>query len=81
MNKKQKIIMWVGISIFVLMGLFPPNSSSRFGDVSYDFLLSTDPPDLALAHLTIQWIIVFVLTAGAIYSIKGSKNVSSEKDT
>jgi len=80
MNKKQKIIMWFGITIFVLMGLFPPQSA-RWGDVYYDFLLSTDTSDLALAHLTIQWIIVSVLTVGAIYSTKGSKNVSSEKDT
>ena len=82
--------MWVGITIFILMGLFPlvRQYEGRYGGysqgVSYEFLLFTDPSDLALTHLTIQWIIVSALTIGAIYSIKGSKekvNVGPEKDT
>ena len=75
--------MWIGMTIFILMGLFPPQRD-YWGKLCYDFLLFTDPSDLALTHLTIQWIIVSALTIGAIYSIKESKekiNVGSEKDT
>lgn len=91
MNKKQKKILWIGIIIIALMGMFPPyNYEVGFGfggkkHVSYDFFLS--PPyhssaELDFARLTIQWIIVSVLTAGAIYSTKESKdktNVRPEK--
>lgn len=29
MNKRQKITLWIGVIIFVLMGLFPPFSLSK----------------------------------------------------
>lgn len=78
--------MWIGITIFVLMGLFPPHWNVGYmkpSGVSYEFFLFTDPSRIALTHLTIQWIIVSALTIGAIYSIKGSKErtyVGPEKD-
>ena len=75
--------MWIGIAVIILMGLFPPHRS-LYGKVSYEFLLFTDPSDIALIHLVIQWIIVFILTIGAIFSIKGSKEknyVGPQKDT
>ena len=85
MNKKQKRILWIGITIVILMGLFPPYEHSMRGreKVFYDFLLFTLSSELAVARLAVQWIIVSVLTASAIYSIKGSKektNVEPEKD-
>lgn len=80
MNKKQKKILWIGIIIIALTGMFPPyNYEVGFGgkkQVSYDFFLS--PPyhssaELDFARLTIQWIIVAVVTAGALYSASGDK--------
>ena len=80
MNKKQKIIMWIGITIFVLMGLFPPYEYES--ETSYGLLIDPDGySELDFIRLAIQWIIVSVLTVGAIYSTKGTKNISSEKDT
>lgn len=86
MNKKQKIILWIGIIIIVLMGLFPPYERAiilpSFGPddpsvrISYGFLF--EPPILDVkidfARLAIQWIIVSVLTAGAIYTTKDQKD-------
>ena len=84
MYKRQKIILWIGIIIIVLMGLFPPYEyEGRFGkQFSFRFLFCPDRfSELDLMRLIIQWIIVSILAVGAIYSTKGSKNVSSEKDT
>lgn len=79
MNKKQRIILWIGIIIVVLMGLFPPlhHTETRGGPgpffLDYDFLLNTRR-ELDFARLITQWIIISVLTAGAIYSTKKSKD-------
>ena len=78
MNKKQTKILWIGIIVFVLMGLFPPYEVTRIvdqagktieGPIKYEFFLSP-PCDISFTRLIIQWIIVSVLTAGAIYSTK-----------
>ncbi len=62
MNKTQLKALWVGIGIFVLMGLFPPTTKG------YNFVL--DRGDISLCRLLIQWVITAAITAGFIYSIK-----------
>jgi len=78
MNKKQTKILWIGIIVFVLMGLFPPYEVIRKvdqigrtieGPIKYEFFLSA-PGDIDFTRLIIQWIIVSVLTVGAVYSTK-----------
>jgi len=63
MNRTQLKVLWVGIGIFVLMGLFPP--STRGG---YHFIL--DKSNVSISRLCIQWAIVTVITGGFICSLK-----------
>jgi hypothetical protein len=62
MNKTQLKVLWVGIGIIVLMGLFPPTTRG------YNFVLKRG--DISLSRLLIQWVIVAAITAGFIYSLK-----------
>ena len=62
MSKAQLKALWVGIGIFVLMGLFPPTTRG------YNFVLNRG--DISLSRLLIQWAIIAAITAGFIYSLK-----------
>lgn len=57
MNRTQLKVLWVGIGIFVLMGLFPPHTG-RFGE------------DIDVGALCVRWVILAVVTGGLIYSLK-----------
>lgn len=65
MTKTQLKVLWVGIGIFVLIGLFPPTGSAQW---PYDFLLLG--ADVDVSHLCIHWAIVAVVTFGLIYTRK-----------
>lgn len=56
MNKKQKIVLWLGIAVFVLMGLYPP--------ADFDGA-ALDPP-----QLLIQWAMVVVVAGGLLVTLK-----------
>ena len=62
MNKTQLKVLWVGIGIIVLMGLFPPTTRG------YNFVLERG--DISLSRLLIQWTIIATITASFIYSLK-----------
>ncbi|HUV40775.1 MAG TPA: hypothetical protein VMW23_03180 [Sedimentisphaerales bacterium] len=51
MNRKQKIVLWIGIGLFVVMGLFPPwatkLSNNRQVNSGYAFIC-TPPPIIEL---------------------------------
>jgi hypothetical protein len=75
MNRKQRICLWVGIAIFLLMGLFPPwYRGEPVHSYKYGFLLA--PPEfdprgftryrLDVHRLYVQWIMVAVVTGGLI---------------
>lgn len=71
MSKTQLIILWIGIAIFVLMGLFPPAESlSPVGSYAngYGFIFTVD--NIAFSRLFVQWVIVAIITGGLIYSFK-----------
>lgn len=78
MNKKQKIVLWVGITLFVLMGLFPPYRSSQKNfapRTHYDRLFF----DMGFGHvdsgtLFIQWAILGVITGGLICTLSDKKD-------
>jgi hypothetical protein len=89
MNKKQEKCVWIGIIIFVLMGIFPPwilhyqrlirdQVIALFHSGGYDFLFV--PPNNAvcidLTRLITQWLMLSVLTAWIVYR-KGDKNLKS----
>lgn len=80
MNKKQKIVLCIGIVVIVLMGLFPPSNTSMSylfrleGPGSeYSFLLVMSPSDIGFGKLFIQWVIVAVITGGFIVTLKDKK--------
>ena len=71
MSRAQLKILWVGIIIFVLMGLFPPkefNTPEGSHADGYGFIFTADNIDFS--RLFVQWAIVAVVTGGLIYSIK-----------
>ena len=84
MNRRQKISLWVGITVFVLMGLFPPwyrttrvRAGVRTTTTYYDnYSLLWHPPrggKLDTHRLYVQWIIVAVVTGGLMLTFHGSK--------
>jgi len=70
MNKNQKVILWIGIAVFLLLGLFPPNTS-HFGFGALLFELSDRT--ISYRKLLVGWTIVAVLTGGLIYTLKDQK--------
>jgi len=85
MEKSQLIVLWVGIAIVVLMGIFPPwvaiAEASHFY-LGYSFILS--PPEemkrgemhiavIELTRLLTQWIMVAVIVGGLIITFKDKK--------
>jgi hypothetical protein len=86
MNERQKRCLWVGIAVFVLMGLFPPwdkgleegvhfEQSTRQG---YTFLLTKGGLPIAMDMLAIQWAIVAVVTGGLIFTFRGKETQKTE---
>jgi len=63
MNHTQLKVLWVGIGVIVLMGLFPPGT---YG--GYDLILVAR--SISLGRLIIEWAIVVTVTGGLIYSLK-----------
>jgi len=79
MNRKQIKCLWIGIGIFVIMGLFPPRITSeptfvepggRSWSLEYSFLLRQFD-DIDILRLSIQWIIVAVITGGMFLTFHG----------
>ncbi len=75
MNRKQLKAMWIGIAVFTLMGLFPPN---RYG--GYDFIAYMEGQEIGWDGLSIQWIVVAVITAGLIVTFKDKKQKKDEQE-
>ena len=71
MSKKQLKVLWMGIALFVLMGLFPPEVQYFRGErcaVGYEFILTA--PNIAFGVLLVQWVLVVAVIGGLIYSLK-----------
>jgi len=78
MNQKQEVALWVGIIIFVLMGLFPPCMSSYSDSAAYYFTGHCFIFDLYhyrvdVPHLLAGWAMVAVVTGGLIYTVRDKK--------
>lgn len=87
MNGKQKLCLWIGIAVIVLMGLFPPWMAARPGGGDYvaggyAFILFPrdqygEPLWLAridFAQLAAQWAMVAVVTGGLIVTFADKKS-------
>ena len=84
MNGKQKICLWIGIAVIVLMSLFPPwlYTQARITEVQtnagYHFLLTPPQPQgevgygihLDMSRLFVQWIVIIAIAAGLIVSFQ-----------
>ena len=93
MNKKQKICLWVGIAVFVLMGLYPPwiiihPTKGYHALPKYRFLLlppySNNKAGLSLhqidvTKLVIQWFMVAAITAGLVVTFADKKPKDEQK--
>lgn len=88
MNRKQTIVMWIGIIAFVLMGLFPawmcagPGggyvSPVSIGEARYTFVLPHENNIKKLCRVDVsqlcaQWAMVAVITGGLIVTLKDKK--------
>ncbi|MBN1972546.1 MAG: hypothetical protein JW787_02835 [Sedimentisphaerales bacterium] len=78
MNKKQKVILFIGIIIFVIMGIYPPwvlNRSSGIEAGYWAFI--NDPPRTAkfidLYRLGVQWFMVAVVIGSLLVILKDKK--------
>ncbi|MHC4464263.1 MAG: hypothetical protein ACYS30_22965, partial [Planctomycetota bacterium] len=63
MNRTQRVVLWIGIGIFVLTGLFPPGARG-----GYTFILQAR--SVSLSRLCIEWAFVVLVTGGLIYAVK-----------
>ncbi len=82
MNNKQKSVIWVDITLFALMGLFPswvqasPVGNSAIRNMGLGFLLS--PPDspryytvhLNYSQLLMHWVMVIVVAGVLIVVLR-----------
>jgi len=84
-NKKQKIVLWIGIIIFVLVSLNPPRKSHRTplrrrasfdGRDNAPIVVVTGAGDIDGAKLLSSWSIIIVLTGGLIYTLKDKRGKS-----
>jgi len=85
MNKKQKIVLWIGIIIFVLVSLNPPQKSHRTplrpsrrrasrDNAPIVNVVVIGAGDVDGAKLLSHWLIIIVLTGGLIYTFKDRKD-------
>lgn len=79
MNKRQIIVLWIGIIIIVLMGLFPPwmnvDPSGGYYIKGYNFIL--DKPStfcrIDVPQLLVQWAMVAIIAGGLLVTLRDSK--------
>lgn len=86
MNKKQKIVLWLGIIAFVFVSLFPPVIIEGLGPIrgirEYErgFGCLLDPlvnpflkETIDFPLLAVEWIVIAVVTGGFLITFKDTK--------
>lgn len=68
MNRKQLILMWIGIAVFVLVGA---NTKTRFG---------FDPIIVDYSKLATRLLSTVIVTAGLIYTLRDEKGRRDKDD-
>jgi len=76
LNVKQLAVLWIGITIIALMGIFPPVKKvmtmpqtftpSYHQVVAYDFLFTESLSEIEYQRLLIQWLITATVTIGLV---------------
>lgn len=88
MNRKQKVCLWIGIIIIVLMGLYPPWVRHHMEEFSYGrYSLTTKPGPYSFIwnlpwgakfinvyRLGVQWAMVAAVTGGFIITFANKKH-------
>jgi len=85
MNKKQRIVLWIGIVLIGLITLFPPvkyqgRPWKRGGEeaVEYRFLLDKFSIVL-LGNLVAQWALVSIIAGGLIYALREKRGKNDKE--
>lgn len=69
--------MWIGITVIILMGIFPPWLSVHHGGVygagGYRFILTKSGGYPHASRLCLQWAMVGFITGGLIVTLKDEK--------
>jgi len=88
MNRKQLVALWIGIALFVLVGLFPPwtEFEPRWGELmerqrGHVFLFPPPAPEFGPRArvsvnreiLLISWALISVVTFGAVLTLADKK--------
>ncbi len=94
LNKRQKIIVWSGLLLFIACFAVPPWEQHYDSDATemtrfFGYRLYTNPPEappgsywtvrLAMDRLLIQWGVVAVATIGTALLLKGGKSETPDK--
>lgn len=78
MNKKQIKVLWIGIFIFVLIGIFPPLKDwprpVRDTNIPQIYTIFDSGIKVDGTKLFVYWSIIIVLTGGLIYTFKDKKD-------
>jgi hypothetical protein len=91
MNWKQKLVLWLGIIVFVGMTLYPPalvqqpfempgGSASYREETVYMWLFDVPSGKINYDRLLMQWAIVFAVTLGGLSSLKDAAPVKRVRD-
>lgn len=71
---KRMRVLWLGILIFILIGLFPPTDRDNYGFMGsyskFEFLFDTSSKNIAFGKLLIMWLAVTAVTGGLLYTLK-----------
>ncbi len=84
LTKKQKPCLWIGVTIIVFMGLFPPVERTRIYPnirtkyVKHYFIVNA-PGRVVLRNLFVEWAIVAIVTGGLIYTFRDKKPKDKQK--
>ena len=92
MNSKQKKVLWIGIVIVVLMGLFPPwtDTLEGFRTEPRGYVIIFKPPysrggawgvQIDFQRLILQWLIVGFVIGGLLITSKNRKSEQEQKPT
>jgi hypothetical protein len=91
LNGKQRKCLWIGIVVFVLMGLFPPwyHAGDTWSQYRYGFLCCppkgwwNDPNRryrLDTDRLYVKWVLVVVVTGSLVWAFHGRKPEKPPQD-
>ena len=80
MTRKQSVILWLGITIILLMTMFPPilktvpaegsDGSSYRQIIEYEYYFTKSVKKILLQRLFMEWFVVAIITVGLLYTYK-----------